>query len=207
MTAGKLRRLLPGAAVLVLLASGILALTPTVSSARTVWGTSTAEMSTLPGLEGYWHYTLEISWDTTDIGGFGMSNLGFFLRLGLCQCACQPGVILFDDVPGTGAGVGGCGMGFIGLYECSGDPHYPDMGATVKFEHDEGGCEPDWSGSATLDFYSMFSPGDPQPHAAVLGIKAGTETAQGPLDGVLPLCECGSPVEDVSWGTVKALYR
>jgi hypothetical protein len=186
---------------------GIMTLLPLTSAARTVWGTSTAEMATAPGYEGYWHYTLELNWDTTEIGGHGMSHLDFFLNLGVCYCSCYPDVVRFDDVPGTGLGVNGCDLGFVGLYECRGDPHYPEEGAMVKFEHDEAGCEPDWNGTATLDFYSMFEPGEPETHTAVLGIKAGTETGKGPLEGVLPLCECGTPVEGFSWGTMKALYR
>jgi hypothetical protein len=186
---------------------GLLALLPQVSSAKTVWGTTSAEMATEPGFEGYWHYTLEISWDTTEIGGHGMSFLGFFLNLGVCNCACYPGVVRFDDVPGIGVGQDGCELGFIGLYECRGDPHYPDAGAEVKFEHDGGGCEPDWRGSAVLDFYSIFEPGEDQVHLESVGIKAGTQTAVGAIVGVLPLCQCGSPTDFSSWGTVKALYR
>jgi hypothetical protein len=194
-------------AILALCCAGLVALTPHASAAKTVWGTSTAEIATEPGFEGYWRYTLDINWDTTEIGGHGMSHLGFFLSLGVCHCACHPGIVAFDDVPGTGAGVGGCELRFIGLYECEGDPHYPEMGATVKFEHDESGCEPDWSGTATLVFYSMFGPGDPQTHLGALGIKASTYTDEGAIFGVLPLCECGNPAEHASWGTVKALYR
>jgi hypothetical protein len=141
------------------------------------------------------------------MGGYGMSHLGFFLSLGICHCACHHGIVLFDDVPGTGEGVDGCDLNFIGLYECEADPHYPEKGATVKFEHDESGCEPDWSGSATLDFYSMFAPGDPQTHLGAIGIKAATYTDEGAIVGVLPFCECGNPTEHASWGTVKALYR
>jgi hypothetical protein len=186
---------------------GLLVAAPQVLSAKTVWGTTTAEVATEPGFEGYWHYTLEISWDTTEIGGHGMSHLGFFLSLGVCHCACHPGIVVFDDAPGMGEGVDGCDLGFIGLYECEADPHYPEKGATVKFEHDESGCEPDWSGAATLDFYSMFAPGDPQTYLGAIGIKAGTQTSEGAIVGVLPLCECGSPTESASWGMVKALYR
>jgi hypothetical protein len=207
MTAGTLARVRPGVVVVVLLASVLLAVMPEATSARVVWGTSTAEIASTPGFEGYWHYTLVISWDTTEIGGHGMSNVDFFLSLGVCQCACYQGVVRFDDVPGIGGGMDGCDLGFIGLYECAGEPHFPELGPTVKFEHDGGVCEPDWNGTAVLDFYSIFEPGEAQLHPGVLGIKAGTQIAEGPLDGVLPLCTCGSPVENTSWGTVKALYR
>ena len=110
-------------------------------------------------------------------------------------------------MPGVGVGVDGCDLSLIGLYECHGDPHYPEKGATVKFEHDESGCEPASDGTVYLDFYSMFGPGDPQLHVNTLGIKAGTYVDEGAIVGVLPLCECGSLVEPRSWGVVKALYR
>ena len=194
-------------ATVVVCGLALLALMPMTSSAKTVWGTSTAEPATTPGFEGYWHYQLDVSWDTTEIGGHGLSHVGFFLNLGVCDCGCSPGIVRFDSVPGTGVGVDGCELAFIGLYECRGDPHYPEKGATVKFEHTENGCEPDWYGAVTLDFYSVFEPGDPQVHLGSLGIKAGTAIDEGAIVGVLPLCVCGNPVEQATWGMVKALYR
>ena len=158
-----------GTMVLTFFALGLVALAPLPSSAKTVWGTAAAEPATEPGFEGYWHYQLEISWDTAEMGGHGMSNVGFFLSLGVCHCAC-----------------------------------YTDV---VKFEADESGCDPAASGTVFLDFYSTFGPGEPQAHIGALGIKAGTYIDEGAIIGVLPLCECGSPVESSSWGVVKALYR
>lgn len=207
MTGHEHHHIRTGLATVAVFALAVLVLMPVASSAKTVWGYSTAEPATTPGFEGYWHYQLDISWDTTEIGGHGMSHLGFFLNLGVCDCGCNPGIVRFDDVPGTGAGVDGCELGFIGLYECRGDPHYPDRGATVKFEHAENECEPDWQGTVALDFYSIFEPGEPQTHLGSLGIKAGTVTDEGAIVGVLPLCVCGNPVEQTTWGTVKALYR
>jgi len=202
-----LARIRAGTTVLAVLALGLVALAPLPSSAKTVWGAAAAEPATEPGFEGYWHYQLEISWDTAEMGGHGMSHVGFFLSLGVCHCACYPDVVKFDDVPGIGVGEDGCDLGFVGLYECLGDPHYPEKGATVKFEHDESGCDPAASGTVFLDFYSVFGPGEPQAHIGALGIKAGTYIDEGAIIGVLPLCECGSPVESSSWGVVKALYR
>ena len=196
-----------GTMVLMIFALGLVALAPLPSSAKTVWGTAVAEPATEPGFEGYCHDQLEISWDTAEMGGHGMSHVDFFLSLGVCHCACYADVVKFDDVPGAGVGEDGCDLGFVGLYECLGDPHYPEKGATVKFEHDESGCDPAASGTVFLDFYSVFGPGEPQAHIGALGIKAGTYIDEGAIIGVLPLCECGSPVESSSWGVVKALYR
>ena len=207
MTGHAYHRVRTGLATLAVCGLALLALTPLTSSAKTVWGISTAKLATTPGFEGYWHYQLDVSWDTAEIGGHGVSHVGFFLDLGVCDCGCNPGIIRFDSAPGTGMGVNGCELAFIGLYECRGDPHYPEKGATVKFEHTENGCEPDWQGAATLDFYSVFEPGDAQVHLGSLGIKAGTRTAEGAVVGVLPLCECGSPVERATWSLMKCMYR
>ena len=194
-------------AALVICSLILLAFTAVPAIAQAVWGTSTVEISGAPGLEGYWLYQLDIEWNTTELGGYGMSHVSFFLELGVCDCACDEGIVAFDSPAGTGTGVGGCELGFFGLYECSGDPGFPGDVPTVKYEYVEGDCEPDEIGSATLYFYSRFGPGDPAVHAGSLGIKAGTVTEVGDITGVLPLCECGSPVEQSTWGLVKALYR
>jgi hypothetical protein len=207
MTGRAHRRRSARAAIAAVLSLALFTLLPAAASAKTVWGETTAEPATTPGFEGYWHYELVISWNTAEMGGHGMSHVGFFLSLGVCDCACSPDIVRFDDEPGFGEGEGGCLLSFIGLYECEGDPHYPERGATVKFEHDESGCEPASNGTAYLDFYSIFPPGEPQVHIGTLGIKAGTYTSEGAIVGVLPLCECGNPVEPSSWGVVKALYR
>ncbi|HYW68789.1 MAG TPA: hypothetical protein VE960_04225, partial [bacterium] len=66
-----LARIRAGTTVLAVLALGLVALAPLPSSAKTVWGAAAAEPATEPGFEGYWHYQLEISWDTAEMGGHG----------------------------------------------------------------------------------------------------------------------------------------
>lgn len=180
---------------------------PSVASPQSVWGTCSVENAGAPTLSGSWIYRLEISWDTSGMGGSGMSHISFLLDIGVCDCACEDGIVAFADTAGTGVGEGGCELVYYGLYECTGDPTFPGSGPTIKYEHYEGGCEPDATGSATLFFRSVFAPGEHMAHLNALGIKAGTATGTGDLLGVLPLCECPSPVDTATWGLVKALYR
>jgi hypothetical protein len=176
-------------------------------SAAEISGTSIVEGYGEVGFEGYWRYCLDLAWDTSEMGGQGMSFVNFLIGLGECPCACSPDIILFGDVAGAGIGVDGCELLYGGLFDCRGDPHFPEIGPSVKFEYLDNGCEAGSTGSATVCFYSTFAPGQPLYHSDVLGIKASTNTATGDLIGVLPICMCGSPVEDASWGVVKALYR
>jgi len=178
------------------------------AGAQTIWGTSTATLSDDPEFEGYWQYCLDIEWDTTGVGGSGMSHVSFFLGLGTCVCACDEGYFAFADTAGSGPGVGGCTVYYYGLFECYGDPTIPESdGPTVMFEAYDAACEPDAIGTAHLCFYSIFPPTEPGTFIDALGVKAGGETDVGELVGVLPLCECGSPVDDFSWGVIKSLYR
>jgi hypothetical protein len=180
---------------------------PVSSYAESVWGTCNVENEGLPTLSGTWVYRLEISWDTSGMGDHGMSHISFLLELGVCDCACEENLFAFSDTAGTGIGEGGCELLYYGLYECVGDPSFPASGPTIKYEHYEGDCEPGGTGSATLYFMSGFAPGDPMVHVDALGIKAGTAADKGDLTGVLPLCQCTSPVDGVTWGVIKAVYK
>lgn len=180
---------------------------PVATGADAVWGTSTAELSLDDGFVGYWKYCFDIGWDTTGMGGSGMSHVTFFLALAACECACEDGLFLFAEPAGSGTGDGGCPLSYGGSYLCKGDPTFPGSDPTIKYEYYGEGCEPGRTGSAHVCFYSAFGPGEPTVHAGALGIKAGTATETGDLNGVLPPCECGSSVEEASWGVVKALFR
>jgi hypothetical protein len=184
-----------------------LMLAASAAHAQAIWGTSTATPATEPGYEGYWKYCFSIEWDTSSYGGQGLSHSSVFLGLEDCSAACGEGAFAFSDTAGSGVGDGKCTVYYRALFECDGDFHFPVFPfPTVKFEYYEDGCEPGGTGSATLCFYSMFIPGPPAVHPNHLGIKFGQNTETGPLDGQLPMCEI-SPVEELTWGTVKALYR
>ncbi len=209
MTGNGRHRILTRIATLAVCTLTLLTLTAVPTAARTVWGTSTVEVADAPGLEGYWLYRVDIEWNTTGLGGHGMSHVSFFVKLGECDCACDQGIVTLDSVAGTGAGEGGCVLEFLGFYECTGAPSFPTHVPTVRYEHIEDGCDPDKIGSATLHFYSRFAPGDNCVHTGSLGIKAGTIAEMGKITGVLPLCQCESSgvSSETSWSVIKSLYR
>ncbi len=191
-------------AALVLL---VLTLTVPVAHAQAIWGTSSATPATEPGYQGYWKYCFNIEWDTTGYGGQGLSHSSVFLGLEDCAAACDEGAFAFSDTVGSGGDAEGCAVYYRGLFECDGDPHFPQFPfPTIKFEYYEGECEPGGVGWAYVCFYSIFGPGPPAVHPYRLGIKFGQNTETGPLEGQLPMCEI-SPVEDSTWGMLKALYR
>lgn len=192
---------------LVVAVIAVLAGTALPLHAEVLTGVSRVEAFSEPGYEGYWRYCIEFSWTTNEIGGKGMSFVNFFIDLGDCPCACDPGIVVFPEDVGTGVGENGCELDFVGIYDCGGDPHFPERGPSIKFESACNGCEPGPRGAATVCFYSMFEPGDDGGHRDVLGIKSSLATVTGDLVGVLPICVCGSPVEPSSWGVVKGLYR
>lgn len=177
------------------------------SRAEVVSGVGTVESYNELGHEGYWRYCLDVTWDTAELGDHAMSFVNLFIGLGDCPCACSPGVIVFPEPAGVGVGEHGCQFLLEGVYDCHGDPHFPGGGPSVKFEPAAGSCEPGPKGSARLCFYSAFSPAAPATESGALGFKSSTHTITGDLTGTLPVCLCASPVEESSWGMVKALYR
>lgn len=194
----------PKSAILVLI---IFTLAAPSAHAQAIWGTSTAAPATDPGYEGYWKYCFNIQWDTTAYGGQGLSHSSVFLGLDDCAAACDEGAFAFSDTVGSGGEGGGCTVYYRGVFECDGDPHFPQFPfPTIKFEYHENACEPGAVGSAYLCFYSIFVPGPPSTHPGRLGVKFGGNTEVGPLDGQLPMCE-NSPVDESSWGVLKAMYR
>lgn len=179
--------------------------------AQAVWGTSTATQPNDSGFEGYWKYCLDIGWDT-GTSGPGMSHVSLLLGLESCTCVCDTGMFKFASPAGSGPGdPPGCTVYYYGSFWCEGDPTINefDDSPTVKFEYEDGtGCEPGPTGTAQLCFYSWFPPTEQGTFYNVLGVKAGTDyVGLGNIVGVMPFCECGTPVEDCTWGAVKSLYR
>ena len=173
--------------------------------AQVIWGTSSATYPNDPGFEGMWKYCLEIEWDTS---GHALSHTTLFIGLEVCPLFCDPGFFMFPEPAGSGPGEDGCTVIYYGSFLCYGDPTMPgDEGPTIKFEYDEEiGCEPGPTGTASLCFYSIGFPTEPDIFLDYLGIKYGTDTNTGDLEGVLPTCIISS-VQAQSWGSVKALYR
>ncbi|MFH1864326.1 MAG: hypothetical protein ABIK85_00455 [Candidatus Eisenbacteria bacterium] len=78
----------------------------------------------------------------------------------------------------------------------------------MKFEPEEGDCEPGEVGWMHVCYFSLFPPSEHAVFEGHLAIKFGTNVELGNLEGVLPYCECdSSPVGLFSWGTIKALFR
>lgn len=191
--------------LLVPVAAALLLAGPAAAQVPVITGTSTAAPATDPAFEDYWEYCFEISWSLPE---HAMSHTSVFLDLAACTCVCDVGYFAFADTVGSGPGDGGCTVYYMGEFECDGDPHFPGLGPTVKFEPLSGPCQPGLSGTLVACFYSLLPPTAETEFEARLGMKYGLETSTGSLIGVLPDCECEqSPVEQTRWGTLKALYR
>ena len=181
----------------------------TVPTCATLEMTVTAELSTDPGFEGLYKYTVTGCWDVSQ---FGLSHIDFFLQLKDLECICNEGVVKFPTPGGTSDGVsdeGACKVTYTGIYNCKGDPTVPaELNApTVKFDADEGDCEPGVTGCGTWVFYSPFQPGPYSVDPEGAAIKHGQDVCLGTLKGTLPVADCSTPAGPTSWGNVKALYR
>ena len=196
--------------VLMLVAVPALAMSqtgPVFDAEGEVWGTSTAEISTDPGFEGYWKYCIEINWDLKDIGPWALSHASLLLGED-CVCECNDTYFAFADTIGSGPGEGGCEVYYYAELECEGDPTIPFPEPTLKFEPFEGDCEPDVVGTAYLCFYSFLFPTSHGTFEDCLVVKFSTRHITGDLEGVLPLCDPGaSATERSTWGAIKVLCR
>lgn len=184
-----------------------LAISP-VARADAVWGTGLAfEDSNAPGYEGYWEYCYHIYWDTTEYGGQGLSHSTIYLALADCDCACEVQYFGHRIPAGLAYGEESCEIDMYSGYDCPGDPHFPLEGPTMKFEPDEEFCELGTTGWMHVCYLSLFPPTEPGIFADHLAIKFGQNVETGDLDGVIPFCECLTPLDHSTWGTIKSLYR
>jgi hypothetical protein len=192
---------------LLLVCGVLLGLAPS-ASADAVWGTGLVFEATDPEFEGYFEYCYHIYWDTRDYGGHGLSHTTIFLALADCECACDVGYFDHRVPAGLGFGEESCEVTFYSEFDCWGDPHFPVPGPTMKFEPEEGECEPGVTGWVHVCYYSLFPPTPAGVFDDHLGIKFGQNVETGDLDGVLPYCECdANPVGTPTWGTIKSVYR
>jgi hypothetical protein len=181
---------------------------PCTASADAVSGTGLCFEATDPGFEGYWEYCYHIYWDTTEYGGYGLSHSTIYLALAECVCACDPGYFEHRIPAGVGVGEDNCEVVYYSEFDCEGNPHFPIPGPTMKFEPEEGDCEPGPVGWMHVCYYSLFPPSEYAVFEDHLGIKFGENVELGDLEGVLPYCECDpNPTEQGSWGMIKALFR
>lgn len=169
----------------------------------------TAQLSTDPGFEGLYKYTVTGSWDITQ---FGLSHIDFFLTLKDLECICDPRVVQFGTPAGTSDGEGyvePCTVLYEGVYNCKGDPSVPSelRAPTIKFNALAGDCEPGVTGTGTWVFYSPFPPAPYSVDPEGVAIKHGQQVCLGALAGTMPMGDCTTPAESKSWGGVKAIYR
>lgn len=178
------------------------------AGADAVWGVGLAYQAIDPQFEGYWEYCLHIYWDTTEYGGHGLSHTTVYLALSECVCACDEGFFIWRTPAGVGWGEDDCEVEFLAEFDCYGDPHFPLEGPTIKFEPDEQQCEPGEVGWVHVCYMSQFPPSEYRVFEDHLGIKFAQNVETGDLEGVLPVCECGStPARPDTWGSIKSLYR
>jgi len=184
---------------------------PAFAGDACVSGTITAEESNDPGFEGYYKYTIELSWDVT---GFAVpSHFDLFLDLGVCDCICDADVFEFPSPAGTSDGLDAqgapCVVSYDGSFACMGDPSLPkDDRPAVKFDAATAPeCEPGETGSATFCFYSLFPPFGDETTISSAGVKHGPDFCEGTLMGPVPDCECAVSVDPSSWSRIKGQYR
>ena len=181
----------------------------TVPTCATLDMTVSAQLSSDPGFEGLYKYTVTGCWDVSQ---YGLSHIDFFLQLKDLECICDPRVIKFPTPGGTSDGVsdeGACKVTYSGKYNCMGDPTVPAelKAPTVKFNTDDGPCVAATTGCGTWVFYSPFHPGPYSEDPEGAAIKHGQGVCVGTLKGTMPLGDCATPASTKSWGNVKALYR
>jgi hypothetical protein len=169
--------------------------------------TVTSQISTDPGFEGLYKYTVTGSWDVTQ---FGLSHIDFFLQLKDMECICDPGLIVFGGGTSTGTSDDGpCVVNYEGIYQCMGDDSVPEelAAATVKFNALNDECEPATTGTGTWFFYSPLAPGPYSVDPEGAAIKHGSQVCVGELAGTMPQADCSTPATPKSWGSLKAQYR
>ncbi len=154
--------------------------------------------------EGFYKYTLEVTWDTGTVQGGGKSHITLDLGLEACDLVCTPGTFGFDDPAGTSTGKGGCTATYEGSFNCDGDPTTPADGPVIKFDDIDDGCDAPFEGMGTFCFYSLLEPGLDE--TRTIWIKFGAGECSGEMTGMFPQCTPPLPVEQMTWGYIKALY-
>ena len=180
-----------------------------VDDCASVSMTVTSVLSTDPGFEGLYKYTVAGTWDVTQ---YGLSHIDFFLTLKELECICDPRVAQFASPAGTSNGwslAGACTVFYEGKYNCKGDPTVPAelRVPTIKFDAPDVGCKAGVTGTGTWVFYSPFPPSPYSVDPEGVAIKHGLQVCLGALAGTMPMGDCTTPAETRSWGGVKAIYR
>ncbi len=195
---------------------GIAALLPVTVSAQNcdlIDIEVTAEVSTDPGYEGLYKYTVSGNWEVSgNEEGQAISHIDFLLGFE-CPCLCDSSTseIFFPNPAGTSTGENdrgtACEVRYNGMVACGG---LPETGYDVlKYEILGAKCTPLVAGSGTWIYYSTMAPLPWAEYADAVIVKYGEMVCYGTLKGQLPNCHECMPVstEHESWGAVKSLYR
>ena len=183
-----------------------IALIPSFATASCISGTASVVASSDPAFDGYWEYTVEVSWDSPK----SLSHLNVYFGLEGLICACDPGLMTFADIAGQSVGTEDgveCSLDYAGEYLCHGDPSLPaELGdvPAVKFEPISEPCDAGSMGSGTFVFYSLIAPAPESVYHDALVVKNGNGACTGDISGFLPAADCALPVEAGSWGSLKS---
>jgi hypothetical protein len=156
-----------------------------------------------PGSAG-WRYTLTIEWSYAD---YGMLSWSVFLDGPDSECDCNTleTELSIPDLAGNSTGnLDGCSVPYSGLLECGPAAPFPGWTTLTFYPDPDVTCAMPSGGVTVLSFDSIFPP---QPVAADAQIAlAGACGIQ--VTGVLPVFACDPVgVEEMSWGSIKAIYR
>jgi hypothetical protein len=163
--------------------------------------TVTSELSTDPGFEGLYKYTVTGSWDVTQ---YGLSHIDFFLTLKDLECICDPRVAQFATPAGTSNGEGDRPVHrACRRVQLRAPEHSPELRATIKFPVSRAGKRRRTGTGSSIAFPPSPYSVDPEGVA----IKHGQQVCLGALAGTMPMGDCSTPAETKSWGGVKAIYR
>lgn len=192
---------------------GLIVLLPVTLSAQNCEAidiTVTAAVSTDPGYEGLYKYTISGSWEVSGIGAVSY----FLFSLGPeCPCLCDSSIssVQFPNTAGTSTGENirenPCEARFNGFVECSGLLETDD--SVLKYEVLGASCYPVETGTGTWIVYSTMEPLPWAEYPNAVYVKYGDNVCTGTLAGQLPNCyECIQvSTESKSWGAVKSMYR
>jgi len=156
---------------------------------------------------GTWKYTLTVEWHSGN--SHGLSHLDLALGFENHECDCDDFLFNFTSPAGQSDGEHRCcTVYYDGHFECLGDPSIPGVEFPIlKFEPISEDCEPDNSGDGVFVFYSDWQPKAVDTPNDYLIFKAGGNSCEGELSGVLPTLGCEHVAAgESSWGQIKTLY-
>ena len=175
-----------------------------------VWGECEAWESSDAGFQGYWKYSMSISWNVVGYSdpSHALSHVSIILGLENCLDVCDDDYFAFPDTAGSSEGEGLCTVHYYVDFDCTGDPTVPERSPTIKFEPYESYCEPDLTGTASVFFYSIAPPDTTASGPAYVWIKFGPDVERGLIEGPMPRCvDIPTAAETSAWGAIKSMFK